>query len=172
MNSVGTELPCEFWTSYNGHCNSAPYSMSTACVSSPEIHPGMIAEYISDTQPQPCWDLGEARLEGNFLDHSGLQSCEMTRSPPSTVTMDFSVASSYSQDSLILQQVGSPTGFSAHEDIPGVGPCDDYGLSGLSVNGSSQLPYQHTAYGSTFHDARFVSYHIGRYIHPNRNIAQ
>ena len=77
-------------------------------------------------------------------------------SSPSTISMEPSLASSYSQGSMFSQQLGSPISLTSQEDLSEVASNDDGVLSPLSLGGPAQGSFSAAMIDPQFETSRFV----------------
>ncbi|MCJ1410325.1 hypothetical protein MMC19_004410 [Ptychographa xylographoides] len=152
----GECLPRDIWATDDGQI---PGPLNVPAMGFPT--PGDIyqepSSAILDQYPlEAIWPTAQCHGGDSSPDCPSLYPSDSTWSAPSAVAMDPSLSSSCSQDSYVLHQAGSPTSFTSQEDLKYIISGEDCGISPLTMDGISSVPYAYGMYHNSLDTARFV----------------
>jgi len=135
----------------------APMSVEMTYTTSADSYQHVSSDYLEEPQLQSYWAPTQLHGQGSLSCPSGYHSNEAEWSPPSAGTLDPSVSSSYSQPSFMHQHAGSLP-YRPIEDINSVAAFDEYGRTGIPIDGPCQYPYPSSPLETTMDVSRFVSF--------------
>jgi len=139
----------------------ASMSVEMTYTTSADSYRHVSSDHLEEPQLQSYWIPAQLQGQDVMSCPSGYHSNDAEWSPPSSGTLDPSVSSSYSQPSFMHQHAGFLP-YRPHEDINSVAPFDDYGRTGVSIDGACQYPYSSSPLETALDMSRFVSFYSSR----------